>query len=719
MKRILSLLLCFALIMTAAPAVMAEGEVKIIIDGTPLQASDANGKAVYPIILNGTTYLPVRAVGQAFGRAVSWDGATNTVYIGEPLGTPVYTETVKISIDGRILDPRDANGNPAPPFIESGTTYLPVRAVGEAFGRTVQWDAEANAVLLTRGPSDKADTSASSDEIDGKFFRVVQQGVNLPLTVEDGSVQNGAKIVVNASVTGNADQWEFDSLGDGYYAVINRASGKSLDIPSSNKDAGTGVTQYDSNGGGNQTVKVIKNADGTYSFQFRHSGLYLTAGSRYVTQENPDGSDGQRFTLQFVEDGIMNKVPNSPGFFALGDKAERLRAYLYSDISFSRNVKAQAAAKLQAADYLNLGVDAQRALLEECMHLTAYNQVWINNIPNESNATYEITAIDYDPSYDVWRGTMKPVWIHHVRMTGDVPGQVHEFIMVSTDQNSSMIKDSLNAISRFPYAMRKYITRMVYRDDEANSFNADYANVYMRIQGTRDEETIAVLLAHELGHTLDQNCAGDSTIWDRAIEADGVSVSGYGNTNRTEDLAEYSRLYHSVKKDPEKLAIIEQIYPNRSREYQAMLYKSDSVYYSGYKNSFFESSGIQAAGVTAKPIKSGGLFLTVTDSNSGSGVKVSPTANGLNSQWRLYPTNDGYYVAFNEASGLCLNVPGNSADNGKGIIQWNGGNGDNEKMTKIDNGNGTFKLRFKHSGLYLAVSGSDAVQSSSGSDWTY
>ncbi len=713
MKKALSVLLCLLLIAAAIPAVMAEDEVKIIVDGSPLQATDANGKAVYPIILNGTTYLPVRAVGQAFGRAVSWDGATNTVYIGEPLGAPAYTEAVKISIDGRILDPRDANGNPAPPFIENGSTYLPVRAVGEAFGKNVQWDAEANAVLLSGGNTD------SADALDGRYFRVIQRGTSLPMAVENGSAENGAKIVVDFSVAGNSAQWEFNSLGDGYYSVINRASGKSIDIPSSGTDAGIGVTQYDSNGGGNQTVKAVQNPDGTYSFQFRHSGLFLTAGSRYLTQENRSDGDSQSFALEFVEDGIMNKVLTSPGFIALGEKGERLRAYLYSDISFSHSVKAQAAAKLEAAGYLSLGADAQRALLEECMSLTAYNQVWINNIPNESNATYEITAIDYDPSYDVWRGTMKPVWIHHVRMTGDVPGQVHEFIMVSTDQNSSMIKDSLNAISRFPYAMRKYITRMVYRDDEANSFNADYANVYMRIQGTRDEETIAVLLAHELGHTLDQNCAGSEAIWERAMEADAVSVSGYGNTNRTEDLAEYSRLYHSVKKDPAKLAIVERIYPNRSREYQAMLYKSDSVYYSRYKDSFYQSSGLITEGVKAKPIKCGDLFLTVTDNAAGSAVKTFPTANGLNSQWRLYPTSDGYYVAFNEASGLCLNVSGNSTDDGKGVIQWNGGSGDNEKMTKIDNGNGSFKLRFKHSGLYLTVSGNDVVQSASGSDWTY
>ena len=45
--------------------------VKIVIDGQKLNPTDANGNTVEPIIYNGTTYLPVRAVANAFGKAVS------------------------------------------------------------------------------------------------------------------------------------------------------------------------------------------------------------------------------------------------------------------------------------------------------------------------------------------------------------------------------------------------------------------------------------------------------------------------------------------------------------------------------------------------------------------------------------------------------------------------------------------------------------------------
>jgi len=57
--------------------------IKIVIDNTLVEPKDGNGMTVEPFIYNGTTYLPVRAVGEAFSKEVNWDGATNTVYVGQ------------------------------------------------------------------------------------------------------------------------------------------------------------------------------------------------------------------------------------------------------------------------------------------------------------------------------------------------------------------------------------------------------------------------------------------------------------------------------------------------------------------------------------------------------------------------------------------------------------------------------------------------------------
>ena len=69
--------------------VLLEG-VKIVVDGQKINPTDANGNTVEPIIYNGTTYLPVRAVANAIGKAVYWDGPNYTVYLGNMDGKLEY-----------------------------------------------------------------------------------------------------------------------------------------------------------------------------------------------------------------------------------------------------------------------------------------------------------------------------------------------------------------------------------------------------------------------------------------------------------------------------------------------------------------------------------------------------------------------------------------------------------------------------------------------------
>ncbi|MBQ3404106.1 MAG: NPCBM/NEW2 domain-containing protein [Oscillospiraceae bacterium] len=66
------------------------GGISIVIDGQKLHPTDVNGKTVEPMIYQGTTYLPVRAVSSALGKAVYWDGPTYTVYLGDMNGQLEY-----------------------------------------------------------------------------------------------------------------------------------------------------------------------------------------------------------------------------------------------------------------------------------------------------------------------------------------------------------------------------------------------------------------------------------------------------------------------------------------------------------------------------------------------------------------------------------------------------------------------------------------------------
>lgn len=60
--------------------------IKIFMDGELVEPKDTNGQTVEPFIYNGTTYLPVRAVGNAIGKDVSRDGIEKVVYSGAKPG---------------------------------------------------------------------------------------------------------------------------------------------------------------------------------------------------------------------------------------------------------------------------------------------------------------------------------------------------------------------------------------------------------------------------------------------------------------------------------------------------------------------------------------------------------------------------------------------------------------------------------------------------------
>ena len=100
LKRLGALALCAAL--TGGTALAANtvyrtitvqySGIKLVVDGVEVTPKDANGTTVEPFIYNGTTYLPVRAVGSAIGKQVTWDGGSQTVYLGEAPGQKNYRQ---------------------------------------------------------------------------------------------------------------------------------------------------------------------------------------------------------------------------------------------------------------------------------------------------------------------------------------------------------------------------------------------------------------------------------------------------------------------------------------------------------------------------------------------------------------------------------------------------------------------------------------------------
>ncbi len=115
-----------------------QSQVKITIDEQAVTFD------VPPFIEQNRTFVPVRAIFEALGAEVSWDGTTKTVTAqkdGTTVTLVIGKKEITVNGMGKTLD--------IAPQIVHDRTLVPARAVSEAFGYNVGWDGESKTVLIT------------------------------------------------------------------------------------------------------------------------------------------------------------------------------------------------------------------------------------------------------------------------------------------------------------------------------------------------------------------------------------------------------------------------------------------------------------------------------------------------------------------------------------------------------------------------------------------
>lgn len=186
MKRF-SIILFVTILILLTP-VISGAECRIMIDGEELICVDSNENEVVPFVHEGTTYVPVRAIAQAFDTTVSWDQETKTVHLGETGGEAELNEQINIFCDGKEYICTDVNGVRVFPILREGTTYLPIRSIGALFGKKIYWDNLTQTALLTTPPAEST-IEYLKESISNTAS---SEGINVMLTVEAQASSNGA-----------------------------------------------------------------------------------------------------------------------------------------------------------------------------------------------------------------------------------------------------------------------------------------------------------------------------------------------------------------------------------------------------------------------------------------------------------------------------------------------------------------------------------------------
>lgn len=142
MKRLLILTITFIAILTgvfttAAKAAEQTVAIPVFIDGLPVLFD------VQPVIANGRTLVPFRAIAEALDVKVTWDGASQAILASDgktsvklQIGNPTaYRNDTPVTLE-------------APPAITGGRTIVPLRFFSEAFNCRVAWDESLHVVKI-------------------------------------------------------------------------------------------------------------------------------------------------------------------------------------------------------------------------------------------------------------------------------------------------------------------------------------------------------------------------------------------------------------------------------------------------------------------------------------------------------------------------------------------------------------------------------------------
>ncbi len=138
------LLTFFLMLLTAAPpAVYADGDIAVYVDGGKVEFD------VQPQIISDRTMVPMRKIFEALGAEVEWVGDSQMIFA--TLGSKCALYQIgkyAMAVNDFSTDTVTKTELDAAPVIVDGRTLVPVRAVSEAFGMRVEWDDDAHTVSV-------------------------------------------------------------------------------------------------------------------------------------------------------------------------------------------------------------------------------------------------------------------------------------------------------------------------------------------------------------------------------------------------------------------------------------------------------------------------------------------------------------------------------------------------------------------------------------------
>lgn len=648
---------------------------------------------------------------------------------------------------------------------------------------------------------------------------------------ENGYLQASGPDRGNALTVGkDAKNWRMKGFLGGSYAFVGE-SDFAADVNSASMNEGVTIIQWTSTGANNQRW-MLEEAEGGYYIKSAFSNLYMTETDGVITQEAKNEEMNQLWKLTVVGEyePMVEKMLESDAAKSLSKYSyDRLYDFIMSGGEFNLLTYDKIEAMIGERDYFNLSYEEQVAFVEECFTVVPTDLMYGSMATKlKKEISVEYVGIE-EGAWQSWHGIPEEAPRRYdVTITDPETGDSHVMQYISPyDDDEEYAATVGEAVACFEMPIVKVLWRFVYTSMNTSSWNGGDGTIWNNTGYRGDVNNMVQMFAHELGHVMD-NGRQDTNVWYRAIAQDMVPVTGYGNTNRWEDLAEFSRLYLLAKGDEARIAAIENTYPARTKAYKGLLYAVDNEFYKEYKDEYEET--LYAVGDYDKSeyvrISLGGKYLTDRDGklaleekndviadwqmwevytltkgsskvrNKATGKYLTFDANALclgdvnevgfksveggyvimqastgfvisdsfavsmengavwqietvkkipysgdykiklatsgeyltfvdgeglkfadeAAVWTIVPVDKGYYLIMDKATGKVFDISGNSVAEGASAILYSVTGGTNQHFSFENNGDGTYKLVLRHSGLKLTVA-EDGLCQGSGNSW--
>ncbi len=111
------------------------------INGVKVEVDPGRGTA--PIVINGRTVVPIRAIVEAMGGKISWDGSTKTVTIeanGNKVAMQINNKAFTVNGENKELD--------VAPLVKDGRTFVPLRFAAQNLGCQIEWIKSSKSIVI-------------------------------------------------------------------------------------------------------------------------------------------------------------------------------------------------------------------------------------------------------------------------------------------------------------------------------------------------------------------------------------------------------------------------------------------------------------------------------------------------------------------------------------------------------------------------------------------